>query len=395
MSKYRPATLPKGNSESRPDEAIPPVRTRAEIRKEWEERQRAERAASREAVAKSTEPADGPDTVAAAETASVPVASASAAASVPSPAAAPAGAAAAVAEPESDVHETAKETGVPEAAEAAPRAAEPQAAPVETGPEAPLDDGTGDRHLDLTAEDEGLVSLPPNRNEHGFVPMPTFSEPTTEDPRERLEHYARGVVAAEYASRANVQRAKQQKIIVQGQYLLAMKREQLWHVLGLPGFDALVKQRFNYGKNYANKIIRAMPVVKALESVTSMELAEKHLRPLAPVQEKHGDEAVRATWDEALRKGKITEKSLREAAYFLGYGEPVEQKANVVGGRRREGSTVSSPRIRTVEEAFGEIRSLMQTDSAQARKEALKLWKLAEQLREELGIEVRPESLED
>ncbi|MCM2431051.1 hypothetical protein [Streptomyces sp. RKAG337] len=353
MSKYRPATLPKGNSEeSSEGGAVPPVRTRAEIRAEWEERQREEQAAA--ASTQHADPAESAEADGGGQTQQEP---------------------------------PVEEVSVTSAARSDEgEVAEPPTVSVESA----LPETSGDE-VELSGEDGGLVHLPANRDDLGFVAMPAFSEPTSSDPKERLDHYARGVVAAEYASRANVQRAHQQKIIVQGQNLLAMKKEKLWEVLGLPDFDALVQQRFNYGKNYANKLIRTMPVVRALELVTSMELAEKHLRPLVPVQDRHGDEAVRETWDEALRKGKITEKALREAAYFLGYGDPIEQDGNSSGGQRRAATgSSSSARVRSVEEAFGAIRSLMQTDSEQARKEALELWKLAEELRAELGIEIAP-----
>ena len=349
MSKYRPATLPKGNSESTESSAVPAVRTRAEIRAEWEARQNESASSS----APSEEAGGGTE------------------APVPSPAAEPVSHGQSH-QPVTPPVSASDELPVPSAATKVP--------------EAELD-GVSHGPLHLVGEEEGLVHLPANRDDGGFVPMPAFSIPASDDPRERLDHYARGVVAAEYAARANAQRVNQQKIIVQGQNLLAMKQERLWEVLGLPDFDALVKHRFNYGKNYANKLIRTMPVVRALESVTSMELAEKHLRPLVPVHERHGDEAVRETWDEALRKGKITEKSLKEAAYFLGFGEPIEQDGASGGSERKSAPSAASARVKSVEVAFGEIRSLMQTDSEQAKKEALALKTLAEQLCAELGIE--------
>lgn len=185
------------------------------------------------------------------------------------------------------------------------------------------------------------------------------------------------------AARANEQRAKQQKIIVQGRTFQAMKKEELWKVLGLPHFDALVQAQFGFGKNYANKIIRAAPVVTALETLTSEELAEKHLRPLCGVLETHGADAVREVWTEAARK-KITEKSLQDAAVFLGYAEPVERPAKVVGQRSANGGG----ELPQTTEAKNAILSLRQKDEERAKQAAIELLRAAQELCQEFGIQM-------
>ena len=371
MSKYRPAALPKGTEVvSSAQSAIPPVRSRAEIKAEWEARQAETlRDSTNLAPSADDDPAERiPDNTA-------PVANAVEASSTEETADVPPGDAAS---PHPDSSESPEKLEVASAATAI--------IPVQTS--APVPATELELELESGLSDEGLVHLPKNRDAAGLVEMPTFTAPTSADPHERLEHYARVFAGAEYAARANIQRSTQQRVIVQGQILLAMREEELWKALGWADFDVLVKHRFNIGRNYANKIIRSMPVVRSLEHVTSMELAEKHLRALVPVQERHGDEAVRRTWDEALRKGKITEKSLREAAQFLGYGEPIVQPAVTVGDST--GSTRSADPAddlsKAAEVVGATIRSLMKTDATRARQEALTLRKLAEELCNELGI---------
>jgi hypothetical protein len=250
-----------------------------------------------------------------------------------------------------------------------------------------LSSDAADTEMLLPGDDgDGLVNLPANRDQHGYVEIRPFSRPDSEDPKERLNHYARGIAQAEMAARANEQRAKQQKIIVQGQNFVAIKEEKLWEAVGLPDFDSLMKARFGFGKNYANKIIRAVPVVMALESVTSMELLEKHLRPLCPVFESFGDEAVRQVWAEASRK-KITEKNLQEAAAFLGFAEPVEQTPKVVAQASPTSSTTAD-NVTVVRQTQERIRSLRATDEAKAREAAIELMKVAQELYAEFGIDL-------
>ncbi|WP_327359710.1 hypothetical protein [Streptomyces sp. NBC_01304] len=339
MSKYRPPKLPTGVVKpTDPDSGIPAVRTREEVRQEWLEK-------SEKAQAEGT-----------------------------------------AAEASEETVDTAASSEIVESKSASDSASE-DTSPARTGSGEVASESAG-------GEDDGLVTLPANRDDNGYVAIPEFTEPTSADPKERLDHYARGVAAVEYASRANNQATEQQRIISQGQFFLAIKEEFLWEAEGLPNFDALIQHRFKFGGDYANKTIRAMPVVLALGEVTTMELKEKHLRPLVPVWKRHGDDAVRKVWDDALRKGKITEKSLKDSAYFLGYGEPVAQKAKVVGGQRTSANGGSSvaPGRQSVDEFVTDIRELITRDKDEARRKVLALWKAAEELGRELGLEAEFEA---
>ncbi|GGU39316.1 hypothetical protein [Streptomyces violascens] len=349
MSKYRPKSLPKGSTSGQPEGgSVPPVRTREEIRAEWEATNR------KAAEAK------------AAEMQAVEV--------------------------EAVQEDSSQDSANAAGAERSDADSEPGDAPEASSDALPMaapnlyeEQGPGVEELLPGDDGDGLVHLPVNRDRNGYVEIQPFSRPESDDPKERFSHYARSIAQAEMAGRANEQRAKQQKIIVQGQNFVAIKEEKLWETMGFPHFDALMKARFGFGKNYANKVIRAVPVVMALEAVTSMELVEKHLRPLCPVYETFGEEAVRQVWSEASRK-KITEKNLQEAAAFLGFAEPVDQKAKVVSqSPARSSSEVGDDRVSQAKEA---IRSLRATDEAKAREAAIEFMKAAQELFVELGIDM-------
>ena len=130
----------------------------------------------------------------------------------------------------------------------------------------------------------------------GYLPMPEFVEPASSDPADRLEHYSRGILAAQYAARANHERAEQQKLIALGLRLQAIKDEELHKHTGFETFGALTDARFGIKKHQANNILRVLGVAQALEDVTTQELKERPLRVLVPVLDTHGADAVRETW---------------------------------------------------------------------------------------------------
>ncbi|MCX4784087.1 hypothetical protein [Streptomyces sp. NBC_01264] len=346
MSKYRPSSLPKGSTSGQPEGgAVPAVRTREQVRAEWEAERQAEQQKAQAAEDQVEATAD------------------------------------------TDEHGEGRSDGSPASGETS---GEGLSGDLPDGTSHGVEEAHGDdagSELLLPGDDgDGLVQLPADRDQNGYVEIRPFTRPQSEDPKERLAHYARGIAQAEMAGRANEQRVKQQKMIVQGQNFLAIKEEKLWEVLGLPDFDALIKARFGFGKNYANKIIRAAPVVMALESVTSMELVEKHLRPLCPVLKSFGPDAVRQTWAEASRK-KITEKTLQEAAAFLGFAEPVEQKPKTVVPSSRTSVADHDKAVQAVH-AKEAIRSLRETDEPRAREAAIEFMKMAQELCEEFGIDL-------
>jgi len=216
----------------------------------------------------------------------------------------------------------------------------------------------------------------------GYLPMPEFTQPESEDPAARLEFYSRGILAVQYVAKANHERADQQRLIGLGLRLMAMKEEELHKVAGYDTFGDLTEDRFGIKKHQANNIIRVTPVAQALEDITTQELKERPLRVLAPVLEKHGSGAVRETWKEAARHGNVTDKALREAANFLGYGLPKELPAGLEEKRQeRPGVGAASESLRAVER----IRHLAETDPARARREAEELESAVRELLEELA----------
>ncbi|MFG2970872.1 hypothetical protein ACGFZS_47150 [Streptomyces sp. NPDC048288] len=214
----------------------------------------------------------------------------------------------------------------------------------------------------------------------GYLEMPAFTEPDSDDPAERLEFYSRGVFAVQYAASANHERAEQQKLIGLGLRLRAMKEEELHKAGGFDTFGDLTDARFGIKKHQANNIIRVTPVAQALEDLTTQELKERPLRVLVPVLDTHGEAAVRATWVEAARHGNVTDKSLLQAANFLGYAPPKELTAGP--------ETESKPQVLRPSEslkAVERIRMLAETDLVRARREAEELESAVRELVEELS----------
>lgn len=217
----------------------------------------------------------------------------------------------------------------------------------------------------------------------GYLEMPAFSVPDSEDPDERLEFYSRGIVAVQYAARANHERAEQQKLIGLGLRLKAIKEEELHKTAGFDTFGDLTESRFGIKKHQANNIIRVLGVAQALEDITTQELKERPLRVLVPILDTHGAEAVQATWQEALRHGNVTDTALKHAANFLGYGPPKELTQALETGQKANGKTAdkASESLRAVER----IRTLAQRDPEQARREAEQLESAVRELLEELA----------
>lgn len=240
----------------------------------------------------------------------------------------------------------------------------------------------------------GAASVEVSRRETpGYLPMPEFTEPESDDPLERLAHYSRGIMAAQYAARANHERAEQQKLIALGRRLAAIKKEELHRAAGFDTFGDLVESEFGFKKHQANNILRVLDVAIALEDLTTQELKERPLRVLAPVLASHGVEAVRKTWIEASRHGNITEGSLRDAANFLGYAPPkdVTPPKPVETGRKPPSA---SPLSGEYEAILLKIRSLAAQDQERARTEAQAFLDAARQLVEELSGEQPREASE-
>lgn len=216
----------------------------------------------------------------------------------------------------------------------------------------------------------------------GYLPMPEFTEPDSADPGERLEFYSRGILAVQYAARANHERAEQQKLIGLGLRLRAMKEEELHKVAGFDTFGELTEDRFGIKKHQANNILRVMPVAQALEDLTTQELKERPLRVLVPVLDTHGADAVRETWQEAARHGSVTDKTLAQAANFLGYAPPKELPAME---ERKEPERKADPGAGESLRAVERIRALALKDLERARREAAQLESAVRELLEELA----------
>ncbi|MEV5129265.1 hypothetical protein AB0K87_01880 [Streptomyces sp. NPDC053705] len=217
----------------------------------------------------------------------------------------------------------------------------------------------------------------------GYLPMPEFVEPASSDPADRLEHYSRGILAAQYAARANHERAEQQKLIALGLRLQAIKDEELHKHTGFETFGALTDARFGIKKHQANNILRVLGVAQALEDVTTQELKERPLRVLVPVLDTHGADAVRETWAEAARHGNVTDTALSEAANFLGYAPPRVQ--SVLEVEPPKAKPVAAVPVDESGRVLERLRVLAAQDLAAARREAEALQAAVQELVEELA----------
>lgn len=217
----------------------------------------------------------------------------------------------------------------------------------------------------------------------GYLPMPEFTEPGSSDPQERLEVYSRGILAVQYAARANHERADQQRLIGLGLRLRAVKDEELHKSAGFDTFGDLTESRFGIKKHQANNIIRVLGVAQALEDITTQELKERPLRVLVPILDTHGDKAVRETWAEAARHGNVTDTALLQAANFLGFAPPKELVQ--AGEEKKDPTARATDRPSESLRAVERIRSLAAKDPAQARREAEQLESAVRELLEELA----------
>ncbi|QLJ06779.1 hypothetical protein HZZ00_37765 (plasmid) [Streptomyces sp. NEAU-sy36] len=213
--------------------------------------------------------------------------------------------------------------------------------------------------------------------------MPEFTKPESSDPQERLEFYSRGILAVQYAARANHERAEQQKLIGLGLRLQALKDEELHKTAGFDTFGELTDARFGIKKHQANNIIRVLGVAQALEDITTQELKERPLRVLVPILDTHGVDAVRQTWQEAARHGNVTDTALKEAATFLGFAPPKVLESVLEVSKPAKPKEVTAPPSESLK-AVERIRSLAQNDLEQARREAAELESAVRELLEEL-----------
>ncbi|WP_435606581.1 hypothetical protein [Streptomyces ardesiacus] len=246
-----------------------------------------------------------------------------------------------------------------------------------------VDGSTGQAVEPAADTPAGGVSVTPTRaSAAGYLPMPQFTQPDSDDPAERLEFYSRGILAVQYAARANHERAEQQKLIGLGLRLQAMKDEELHKTAGFSTFGEMTDARFQIKKHQANNILRVMPVAQALEDITTQELKERPLRVLVPVLETHGKDAVRETWLEAARHGNVTDTALKQAANFLGYAPPKELPAAPAQKQEKPPAAAQvSESLRAVER----IRELAERDPTRARREAEELESAVRELVEELS----------
>lgn len=79
---------------------------------------------------------------------------------------------------------------------------------------------------------------------------------------------------------------------------LAGIRDQRLYRAAFPTFEDYCRQRWNFGRNYANKVIAAAEMTKALGTAVPTPVAERVVRALAPL--KAAPETMKAAYAEAV-----------------------------------------------------------------------------------------------
>ncbi|WP_157549705.1 hypothetical protein [Nonomuraea candida] len=125
----------------------------------------------------------------------------------------------------------------------------------------------------------GVLDLPPDSAIVGTVlgvPQPAFQVPTGPqfeaapqgaDPRDKLIHYERIILGAQEAHDGAVERADRYLTLTQGLALEAVKKDDLWRLLGFKSFQEYVEQRLNISRQHAYKMMQAAPVHRDLPHV--------------------------------------------------------------------------------------------------------------------------------
>lgn len=142
----------------------------------------------------------------------------------------------------------------------------------------------------------------------------TFSLALDGTDMERLAHYERILADAQVER----EKAEEQWVLTAGQVLREV-RTGLFRERGFSDFDTYLQERWGFQKAYATRLIQAVPVIEALQSIAHRELKERQMRALVGVCEQHGPQAVREVWHAAAERGRVSGAGLEEAARALGY----------------------------------------------------------------------------
>ncbi|MET7814270.1 hypothetical protein ABZT26_25905 [Streptomyces sp. NPDC005395] len=150
-------------------------------------------------------------------------------------------------------------------------------------------------------------------------------------PAQQLAYYEDILSGANRNLGLVVDLAKREWVRYVGWSLGPVRDKELWNQdpdREFKNFDAYCHEQWGFSGDYANKQIRALPVINVLRDVTAKELKEGPLRVLVRVYSSHGDQAVLDTWYRAETEYQSTAATkLEQAARDLGFikaGEKTE-----------------------------------------------------------------------
>ncbi|MEU0770590.1 hypothetical protein [Streptomyces albogriseolus] len=139
---------------------------------------------------------------------------------------------------------------------------------------------------------------------------------------EKLEHYENALSGANRNLGLVVDLAKREYVRYVGWTLGPVRDEELWKAdpeRQFDSFDAYCHEQWGFSADYANKQIRALPVINILRDVTAKELKEGPMRVLVRVLGAAGEQGVLDTWFEAESYGSTSAAALEKAAKALGF----------------------------------------------------------------------------
>ncbi|MFJ9719925.1 hypothetical protein ACIRPQ_29035 [Streptomyces sp. NPDC101213] len=224
--------------------------------------------------------------------------------------------------------------------EADTAAVEPTAQVEETGKVLVLRDTGGESELEVQRQ-RLLPKLP-----EMAPPPPDLA------PAQQLAHYEDILSGANRNLGLVVDLAKREWVRYVGWSLGPVRDLELWNKdpeREFASFDAYCREQWAFSGDYANKQIRALPVINVLRDVTAKELKEGPLRVLVRVYTSHGDQAVLDTWFRAeTHYGSTAAAKLEQAARDLNFikaGQKDDDAGEGGGGDGEDGEADKEPQI--------------------------------------------------
>lgn len=121
------------------------------------------------------------------------------------------------------------------------------------------------------------------------------------------------------------EKAIEQGLAGVGYHLLVIRDDRKYRAAGYSSFETYCRERWGFGRNYANKQIAAAKTVTAIEEVgtkvPTLPTIEAQVRPLAPIAKEDPAEAA-AIWNEAVGNAGGEQPTAAEVAEVIQKRKP-------------------------------------------------------------------------